>query len=138
VTTSYCCGVVVPPIRPEVLGRPLDDVARVYGLALWVVDDEWPRRPPDAADVAHGVLMAVRWLDGTTDLGFDPSIPCPPRSRADVERQADAAWRLLRWIGIRDKAATATTFAIWDMLAFALGRSGRSPIEKVLAPPRAA
>ena len=141
-TTSNCpvtlYGVVAPSIDPEVLGRPLDDVERVYRLALWVADDDWPRRSADAANVAQGVLMAVRWLEGTTDLGFDPSIPCPPRNRADVERQADAAWRVLRWIGIRDRSATATTFAVWDMLAFALGRSGRSPIEKVLAPSRAA
>jgi hypothetical protein len=31
-----------------------------------------------------------------------------------------------------------TTFAVWDMLAFALGRFVRSAIEKVLAPRRAA
>jgi hypothetical protein len=59
--------------------------------------------------------MGVRWLDGAADLGFDPSIMCPPRTRADVERQADAAWRVLRWIGIRDRSASATTFAVWDM-----------------------
>jgi hypothetical protein len=129
---------MAPSIDPAVLGRPIDDVVRVYHQALWVADDEWPGRPPDAADVARGVLMAVRWLDGTTDLGFDPSIPCPPANRADVDRQANAAWRVLRWIGIRDRSASATTFAVWDTLAFALGRSGRSPIEKVLAPPRAA
>lgn len=82
--------------------------------------------------------MAVHWLDGTTDLGFDPSIPCPPRSRADVRRQATAAYRVLRWIGIGDKSATATVFAVWDMLRFALGHSQRSPVEKVLTPSRAA
>jgi hypothetical protein len=94
--------------------------------------------PDDAVDFVRGVLMTVHWLDGTTDLGIDPSVPCPPGSRADVERQAKAAYRVLRWIGFGDKSASATMFAIWDMLAFALGRSQRSPDEKVLAPSRAA
>jgi hypothetical protein len=125
-------GVATLGIDPAALGRPLDDVVAVYRQALWLADDDWPRRPSDATDFARGVLMAVHWLDGTTDLGLDPSIPCPPRSRADVERQAVAAYRVLRWIGIGDKSASTTTFAAWDMLKFALGRSGRSPIEKVL------
>ena len=82
--------------------------------------------------------MAVHWLDGTADLGMDPSIPCPPHTRADVERQARAAYRVLRWIGIGDASASGTMFAVWDMLAFALGRSYRSPVEKVLRRSRAA
>jgi hypothetical protein len=137
--TIACCpvtldGVDTVSIDPAVLGRPLDDVVRAYRLALWLADDDWQRRPTDATDFARGVVMAVRWLDGTADLGVDPSIPCPPGSRADVERQATAMWRVLRWIGTRDRAATATTFAVWDMLGFALGRSDRSPVDKVLSP----
>jgi hypothetical protein len=139
---SYCpvtlCGVVALWIDPAVLGRPLDDVARVYRQALWLAGDDWQRCPDDAVDFVRGVLTAVHWLDGTTDLGIDPSIPCPPGSRADVERQAKAAYRVLRWIGIGDESASATMFAVWDMLAFALGRSDRSPVEKVLMPSRAA
>ena len=125
-------------IDPAVLGRPLEDVARVYREALWLAGDDWQRCPPDAVDFIRGVLMAVHWLDGTTDLGIDPSIPCPPCSRVDVERQAQAAWRVLSWIGIGDESASATVFAMWDMLAFALARSPRSPVEKVLAAARAA
>ena len=125
-------------IDPAALGRPVDDVGAVYRQALWLVDDDWPGRPPEATDVARGVLMAVRWLDGTADLDMDPSIPCPPHTRADVERQARAAYRVLRWIGSRDTSATATTFAVWDMLAYALGRSHRSPVEKVLRRSQAA
>ena len=45
-----------------------------------------------------------------------------PHTRGDVERQARAAYSVLRWIGSRDASATATTFAVWDMLAYALGR----------------
>jgi hypothetical protein len=131
-------GMVTLRIDPAALGRPLDDVVSVYRQALWLADDDWERRPSDASDFARGLLMAVSWLDGTADLGMDPSIPCPPHSRADVERQARAAYRVLRWIGTRDKSASATMFAVWDMLAFALGRSARSPIEKVLKPSRAA
>jgi hypothetical protein len=132
------CGVVAPWIDPAVLGRPLEDVARVYRQALRLAGDDWRRCPADAVDSVRGVLMAVHWLDGTTDLGIDPSIPCPPRSRVDVERQAQAAYSVLRWIGIGDKAASATVFAVWDMLGFALGRSHRSPVDKVLTPFRAA
>ena len=136
--TAYAPDVVNPRIDPAALGRPLDDVLAVYRQALWLADDDWPGRPPDADDVARGVLMALRWLDGTADLDLDPSIPCPPHTRTDVERQARAAYRVLRWLGSRDTSATASTFAVWDMLAFALGSSHRSPIEKVLRPSRAA
>jgi hypothetical protein len=129
---------VVTGIDPTVLGRPLDDVLKVYHHALWLAGDDWAECPADAMDSVRGVLMAVHWLDGTTDLNFDPSIPCPPRSRADVERQAKAAYRVLRWIGIGDNAASATVFAVWDMLGFALGRTPRSPVEKALKPYRAA
>jgi hypothetical protein len=125
-------------IDPATLGRPIDDVAAVYRHALRLAGDDWQRCPADAVDLVRGVLMAVHWLDGTTDLGMDPSIPCPPRTRADVERQARAAYRLLRWIGVRDASATATAFGVWDMLAFALGRSVRSPINRVLTSSRAA
>jgi hypothetical protein len=88
--------VVTQRIDPAALGRPLDDVVAVYRQALWLADDDWERRPSDAADFTRGVLMAVSWMDGTTDLGIDPSIPCPPHSREDVERQAKAAYRVLR------------------------------------------
>ena len=125
-------------IDPATLGRPLSDVATVYGQALRLASDNWQRCPADAVDYIRGVLMAVHWLDGTADLGMDPSIPCPPRCRADVERQAKAAYRVLRWIGFGDKSATATTFAVWDMLTFALGRSHRSPVDKVVRPSRVA
>jgi hypothetical protein len=138
VTTAYpCChagDVVTLRIDPAALGRPLDDVLAAYRQALWLADDDWPGRPPHADDVARGVLMAVHWLDGTTDLGLDPAIPCPPRSRADVQRQARAAYRVLRWIGPGDASASTTMFTVWDMLGFALGRFRRSPIEKALTP----
>lgn len=136
--SCHACGVETLRIDPAVLGRPLDDVVRVYRQALWLAGDDWQRCPADAEDFVEGVLMAVRWLDGTTDLGIDPSIPCPPRSRVDVKRQARAAYRVLRWIGIGDESASATMFAVWDMLAFALGRAHRSPIDRVLTPSRAA
>jgi hypothetical protein len=119
-------------IDPATLGRPLDEVVSVYREALWLAADDWRRCPPGVADVIRGVLMAVQWLDGTTDVGFDPSIPCPPHSRADVERQANAAYRVVRWIGVGDKSASATVFAMWDMLGFALGHSDWSPVEKAL------
>jgi hypothetical protein len=119
-------------IDPAALGRPLDEVDSVYREARYLAGDDWRRCPAGAVDVVRGVLMAVDWLDGTTDFGVDPSIPCPPHSRADVERQAEAAYRVVRWIGVGDESASATVFAMWDMLAFSLGRSERSPIEKVL------
>jgi hypothetical protein len=124
--------VVTLRIDQAALGRPIDDVVSVYREAQLLAGDDWRRCPPGAVDVVRGVLMAVGWLDGTTDIGFDPSIPCPPHSRADVDRQCDAAWRVLRFIGRSDKSANDTVFAMWDMLVFALGRSDRSPVEKVL------
>jgi hypothetical protein len=138
VRPCHACGVASVWIDPAALGRPLDDVAMVYCQALHLARDDWRRCPADAVDFVRGVLMAVHWLDGTTDLGMDPSIPCPPRSRVDVERQARAAYRVLRWIGFGDRSASATAFAVWDMLGYALGRSDRSPVDKVLMPSRAA
>jgi hypothetical protein len=125
-------GVETLRIHPAALGRPLDDVVSVYLEARWLAGDDWRRCPSDAVDAIRGVLMAVDWLDGTTDVGFDPSIPCPPRSRADVERQAVAVYRVVRWIGRRDMSTNVTLFALRDMLNFVLGRSDRSPVEKAL------
>jgi hypothetical protein len=125
-------GVETLRIDPAALGRPLDDVDSVYREALWLARDDWRRCPSGAVDAIRGALMAVDWLDGTTDVGFDPSIPCPPHSRADVERQIVAAYRVARWIGVGDESASTTVFAFWDMLTFALGRSDRSPVEKAL------
>ncbi len=125
-------GVETRQIDPAALGRPLDDVVSVYREALLLASDEWRRCPSGAINVIRGVLMAVDWLDGTTDIGFDPSIPCPPHSRADVERQTAVVYRVVRWIGRGDESTNVTLFALWDMLTFVLGRSDWSPVEKAL------